>query len=173
MNQIAFQPAFDPLHAVFRLLRLRDLFRKPPKPLAIDHVRILDFYLLFPFRLAGMRAPVTMRTLKVVAKSYQHTVPYGEQPDDRMVFNRMEPMQKAALQALALRSLIDKEALENGTVVATAEQLPEPVVARILAANASEADLLAVLGALAEFPLNGMDGLKHRTGLLEHRYDAV
>jgi hypothetical protein len=47
--QLTYQAAFDPFHAIFRLLRLWSILKR--RPLPHDTVRILDFYLLFPFRI--------------------------------------------------------------------------------------------------------------------------
>jgi hypothetical protein len=55
MTQLTYNEAFDPYHAVFRFLRLHlacDISAKLP----FDTLRILDFYLLFPFRLQGDEA---------------------------------------------------------------------------------------------------------------------
>ena len=42
MIQLAFQAALDPFHAMFRLVRLRQLFAEIGE-LSVDHVRIIDF----------------------------------------------------------------------------------------------------------------------------------
>jgi hypothetical protein len=52
--------------------------------------------------------------------------------------------------------------------------LPPALAERIAALNEADAELLGALRVLAtEYPLEGVDGLKHRTGLLEYRYDAA
>lgn len=173
MIQLTFEPALDPFHAVFRLLRLRPILVKAGT-LPRDHVRILDFYLLFPFRIGSIRLMPRHRKYRRLASENEAAQPYGNQPEDRVLFGRMEPMQVAALDTLATRELTDPARWEVGEVMATSVSLPAPLADRAEIANRSEAGLMEFLGALAaEYQLLGPDGLKSRTGLQEYRYDAV
>jgi len=171
--QLTFQPALDPFHSVFRLLRLRHII-KDIGSLHRDHVRILDFYLLFPFRVDSIRFQRHDMHFRKLAREYERSRPYGQQPEDRVLFNRMDPIQVAALETLAKHAFIDPEQWKVGEVASTAELLPDSLSTRIEEANTREADLLSFLEVLAsKYELLGNDGLKARTGLLEHRYDSV
>lgn len=173
MIQLTFQPAFDPFHAVFRSLRLRPIIQKHG-PLHRDHVRVLDFYLLFPFRIEGIRLAPKHRKYRKLAEDYEAKKPYGNQPEDRSVFGRMEHMQLTALDTLAKKNLIVPERWADGEVSATATSIPVPLGPRVEEANAQEADLLAFLEVLVTYyEFLGPNGLKDRTKLLEARYDAV
>ncbi len=173
MIQLSFQPALDPFHAVFRFLRLRPiLVRVGEKP--IDHMRILDFYLCFPFKVGHIRLRPTHRRYGKLRERYADRIPYGEQPGDRDIFARMKSMQLAAMDTLASNSLLDAERLRLSWVTATDSTPPEPLLSRVERANGAEADLMEFLGVLgADYDLSGPSGLKDRTGLMEHRYDAV
>jgi hypothetical protein len=172
MIQLSFQP-FDPFHAVFRLLRLRPIITKHV-PVHVDHVRILDFYLLFPFRIEAIRLKPQHRRYKGLAVAYAWAKPYGDQPEDRTVFDRMELMQIAALETLASRMLIDPDQLILGQVTTTAEPVPDEVAKRVDIANERDGDLIEFLELLAcGYERMGANGLKARTGLLEFRYDAI
>jgi hypothetical protein len=173
MIQLSFQPALDPFHAMFRLLRLRPLLREAGE-LPVDHVRILDFYVAFPFRIEGLRVKTEHRRLKTAAMKVDWPLPYGDQPEDKVVLARMEPIQEVALQTLASHTLIDGPKLDQGLVMVAEVPVPSGLAARIEDANVREGSLLALLGVLAgEYGLTGPGGLKERSGLLEHRYDAV
>jgi hypothetical protein len=172
MIQLSYQAALDPFHALFRLLRLWPILNKGPLPR--DTVRILDFYLLFPFRIGDIRIARPHLRYKRLAKTYANTKPYGEQPEGRALLNRMEPMQNAALNTLAANGLIDPARLLLGEVRITDALIPEDIAPRVKAANDSQADLMEFLGILgSDYNLLGTDGLKDRTGLLEYRYDPV
>jgi hypothetical protein len=173
MIQLTFQPAFDPFHAVFRSLRVRHIIAQHG-PFHRDHLRILDFYLLFPFRIAGIRLLPRHRKYKKLAQDYEQKTPYGDQPEDRSVFARMETMQMSALETLANRNYIATDRWLLGEVEATPNPIPSPLISRIEEINAEEADLVAFLQVLAsEYEFLGINGLKDRTQLLESRYDAV
>lgn len=172
MIQLSYQAALDPFHALFRLFRLWPILSKGALPR--ETVRILDFYLLFPFRIREIRISKLHLKYRRLARTYVHTKPYGEQPEGRTVLNRMEPMQIAALNTLAANSFLDSDRLLLGEVRVTDAPVPDDIAPRVSAANARQADLMEFLGILASaYNLLGSDGLKDRTGLLEYRYDPV
>jgi hypothetical protein len=173
MIQLTFQPAFDPFHAVFRSLRLHHIIEQYG-PLHRDQVRIVDFYLLFPFRIAGVRLLRQHGKYRKLAQDYEQKKPYGNQPEDSNVFARMELMQLTALDTLAKHDLISSERWEQGEVAGTLTRIPLPLRPRIAEINAEEVDLLEFLEVLvSEYEFLGPNGLKSRTHLLESRYDAV
>src|SRR5258708_39376761 len=114
MIQLTYEPALDPFHAIFRFLRLRPLLSKD-RPIHRDHARILDFYQLFPYHIDAIRLTQLHQRFRRLASEYATRRPYGEQPDDRLLFNRIEPMHVAALDTLAPNNLIDTAAWHLGT----------------------------------------------------------
>jgi hypothetical protein len=173
MIQISYQPAFDPFHAIYRLLRLRPVI-SASGPLRRDHVRLLDFYLTFPFRIDAIRLLPKHRRYKNLASLYANAKPYGDQPDDVMLFGRMEPIQTVALETLASNHILDEAELRADMVTPTDADIPKELSQRITIANTNDDVLIEFLKALAsEYELSGQNGLKSRTGLLEYRYDAL
>ena len=173
MIQLSYQPAFDPFHAVFRLLRLRETVLNGG-PLHENHLKILDFYLLFPFRICGIRLRRGHRKFRRLATQYAAAKPYGDQPEDRVLFGRMNTMQTVALDTMSAKRLIDSKKYDLGTVVRTDTIIPDDLAVRVNEANMEGLDLVKFLGVLArEYELLGNDGLKSRSGLMEHRYDAA
>jgi ABC-3C biological conflict system middle component len=172
MSQLVFQPALDPYHATFRLFRLFPILKGTA--LSRDHVRILDFYLLFPFLISSVRLSREGQHFKKLARKYANLKPYGQQPEGALLFARMDAMQNAALDTLAFNSFLEKEALTMDQVVITNKMPPREVSQRAVELNEQQADLLEFLQSLAtEYPLLGEGGLKARTGLKEYRYDAI
>jgi len=173
MIQLTYEPAFDALHAMYRALRLRDgtnaKLRVPR-----DLFRILDFYLLFPQRLKDVRFRQEHRRLKTRAVATKRAPPYGPRPADVVLLERMRPFQESALDTLALHHFFAPEALADGWVEPGSEILSDQLAERIRQANTDEAALIEALRIIvADYPLEGNGGLKDRTGLLEHQYDAV
>jgi ABC-three component (ABC-3C) system Middle Component 5 len=172
VSQLVFQPALDPHHAMFRLLRLFPILKGAA--LSRDHVRILDFYLIFPFLISAMRLSREGQHFKKLARKYANLKPYGQQPEGPLLFARMEVIQNAALDTLAFNSFLEKEALAADRVITADKLLPKDVSQRVIELNEQQADLLEFLQSLAkDYPVLGENGLKARTGLKEHRYDAV
>ncbi len=77
MIQLSYQPAFDPFHAIYRQLRVLSAI-EPSKSLPVDHARILDFYLLFPFRISGIRLMPQHRRFRGLASAYEKARSYGD-----------------------------------------------------------------------------------------------
>ncbi|TYL90748.1 hypothetical protein FXB40_32190 [Bradyrhizobium rifense] len=173
MIQLSYQPAFDPYHTMYRLIRILVALGDTTS-LLVDHIRILDFYFLFPFEIAHIRLTPQHRRFRSTAQTYEERRPYGNQPEDVLIFDRMKPMQLAALDTLATKGIIDPEAWQRGMVIRTKVPIPVDLCARVNNANAADSQLMEMIVALAtEYSLLGRDGLKARTGLLEHRYDAA
>jgi hypothetical protein len=173
MTQLTYNEAFDPYHAAFRFMRLHlacDLSKRTP----FDTLRILDFYLLFPFRLQSMKFFSGDVGWRKTSKSYDDRAPYGTMPDDNSLFARIEPFQRAAITSLVHSGYISADAWTVNEVQFTEESLPPAVRARCIELNTSMADIVGILCQLkSRYPLAGSDGLKDRTGLLEYRYDPV
>jgi hypothetical protein len=172
MIQLTYEPAFDAFHAAFRFLRLRDIIAETG-PLHRDHARIMDFYQLFPHRIEGIRFAPAHRKYRGLARKYQSKRPYGEQPDDRLLFDRMAPIQLTALDTLASQEILDPKAWSRGEVASTEKALPDVLSKRVDQITQAESDIQSFLRSLAsEYALTGANGLKARTGLMEHRHDA-
>jgi ABC-three component (ABC-3C) system Middle Component 5 len=173
MIQLTYEPALDPYHTVFRFLRLRPVIARSG-PLHKDHVRILDFYQLFPFRIGEMRLMPKHRKFRKLAEKFESARPYGEQPDSRSLMSRMEPIQTAALDTLAEQNIISPAHWHFNEVGWSDGPIAPELVARLRELRAEDEELESFLQTLAlEYRLAGTDGLKDRTGLLEYRHDAA
>ena len=170
---ITYQPAFDPYHAAFRLLRLRDSVAKCD-PIERDRLRILDFFVSFPFLLEGVRFRPEDRSFRTVAKSYRHLVPFADLPEATLLFEYMELPHRTAVESLVrLEWMMPDE--ETGRISFNDElTIQAPLAVRVDEINREQSDLMNVLETLAcEYEFLGADGLKGRTGLMEYRYDTI
>lgn len=173
MSQITFEPALDSYHAVFRFVRLFDIIIEIA-PVHVDTWRILDFYLLFPFRLEGVRFRREHTRFRAIGRSYERKRPYASLPDDRQLLERMRIFQTAAVETMAVKQVIELESLGHQQINPLVDAVEDQIAEQARTVSEGEADLMEILRALArEYPLLGADGLKARTNLLDHRYDAV
>lgn len=169
MIQITYQPAFDPFHTIYRIFRLFDYFDE----MEIDKGRIIDFYLLFPFRMSDITFKRSDQRCKKTANAYEQRRGYAIQPASRGLFDSMKPVYEAAAQTMAAEGYLDPAALLAGVLSTTSKSIPADLAGRIAADNGAEHDLLECLDTLLGYDLLGTDGLKARTGLMEHRNDAA
>jgi len=168
--QLAYQPAYDPFHTVMRMIRIADFMATSP---SVGQTRIADFYLSFPGRLDDVKFPRGMRG-RLRAALAGVSPHYGAVPADETVLRKMRPIQDAAMQTLLGNGSLDHHAFEAGTIALDLHSVSDRLLARAQARNSEEKPLVELIRDLiAAVPLEGVDGLKHRTGLGEHRYDAV
>lgn len=173
MTQLFYNEAFDPYHAVFRFFRLH-LACDFRTALPFEMLRILDFYLLFPFRLQSMRLASEDIAWRRVSKAYEVAAPYGSSPDQASIFERMEVFQRAAAESLVGSGIISRQAWETNEVQFEDGKVPEAIAMRCQELNSRMDDILNILNAIRiRYPLSGRDGLKDRSGLLEYRYDSL
>jgi hypothetical protein len=171
MIHLSYHPAFDAFHAIFRFLRLK--FRQDVSDIEVDKLRILDYYLLFPWRASAIRLAQKDLGVRRIAKRLEKQQDYATLPNGEALLERMRASQIAALQTMAQDGVIDPMHLRNGVVKFKAFSLPSELKKRIDNKNEEEADKMAIIDVLSAYPLLGTDGLKGRTSLLEHRYDKI
>jgi len=168
--QLTFEPAYDAYHTMFRVARLFPVIGK--ERVEYDKLRIMDFYLCFPELIDQLRLKQEHRRFRQLVRLRQGL--YSGKPDGRLAFNRMQPTQSAAVQTLALDGYLAGEPLELGWVEATGKPSPADLDVRVQQLNAEERPLIEFMEVLLrEYPLIGDNGLKHRSALMEHRYDVA
>ena len=163
---LIYHPAYDAFHCLFRLLTISEVHRD----IEILKIRIIDFYILFPAEIRNVKLPKEFSEAKAWAKRevnrYRGPVHAGQ------AFREIEQIQMAAIGALAAAELIERDFLETGILRRTEKAIPYDLKLK-MGRSFEECPEVAnfVVYQLGTFPLKGDGGLKHRTGLLEYRYD--
>lgn len=166
---LVYHPVYDLSHGMFRMLRL--LEAKADHELKWDTYRILDLYYLFPHLLVDARLPQSMtkrkRDFGKLASKYSRV------PSPRMFIQQMRGIHEAVGRSLAGKGFIEPSEYDSGLLRRTDVAIPSDLAEAFAGAGEDQplVDLLA--NELALIPLSGPNGLKDRTGLLEHRYDAA
>jgi hypothetical protein len=166
---LVYHPAFDLNHGMFRMLRL--LEANPEHLMKWDTFRILDLYYLFPHLLEAARLPRNMTKRKRDFGKLGSK--YTRVPTPRMFIQQLRGIHETIARSLAAKGFIEPTKFEEGLLVRTEQAIP-PELLRMFADAMDDAALVNMLAVeMAAIPLTGSDGLKNRTGLLEHRYDAA
>jgi hypothetical protein len=143
----------------------------PDHAFELDKYRILDFYYLFPHLLGSITLPSKMIGRK---KKFGKTAsPYNRVPNPKGLIQQLRGLHFEIARSAAAKGLIEPADLDAERLVRTDVPLPEFLSVTIASDDGDHelAEMLAV--DMAEIALNGPNGLKARTGLLEHRYDAI
>lgn len=162
---IIYNHAYDIYNCAFRILAL---LYKSGQSFSIEQIKIFDFIIAFPEMLYIARLPKGIKKGKRVQNN-QYISPQNHQK----VFYIAENFQIAALNHLAALSIIDKDEYARKTVCLADDMLlPKEVILQInhIGSN-SEKAIDICINHLYNIPVNGIDGLKHRTKVMEYRYD--
>ena len=165
---LIYHPAFDAYHCVFRLLYATNALTE----LEVTKLRIIDFYLAFPSEVMNIKLPRDQTYIRKYAQKLQNI--YHGPVNAKQAFRDMEHIQNAVIRSLGAANHLDQLALNEGVVLRTKKQLPDGLVNAFENFNIKENSINKfLLEKLVDVPLNGIDGLKDRTGLMEYRYDNV
>lgn len=165
---LIYHPAFDAYHCVFRMLLLTNSLKK----IEYSKLRILDFYLCFPAEIEKINLPRAMQSVRRVAKDASNK--FRGPVSALRTFRDLEQIQNAAVRLLAASEVFDSTMLEEGIISRSNSALPEELERSISTMQSQPNKLTAfVLAELSTLELQGVGGLKQRTGLMEYRYDPV
>ena len=155
MTQLVYEPAYDAYHAIFRLIRLANTL-PPNKTYRVEKIRILDFFLLFPYLLSEVRLKPTHRGLKKIGENYTSRRPYSIHPSSQIIFSRMSSYQHGAITTLAAKGVIDGEMLQQNFVNFDLEPAPENLLFQCIETNRLENDLMEVITTIErEYTIGG------------------
>lgn len=169
---LIYDPALDPYHSAIRILAIAMSSAKLRIALSIDAARIADYFLVYPYKMVVFRFPAEFRTMRAAVKETEN--PYRHASGTRAAFERMRPIFFAALSGLVAADLIDAAGLKHGILALTESDMPDDLAAAV--ARFQERQTVVgkfVLSDLLAMPTNGDNGLKHRSSLIEHRYDIA
>jgi hypothetical protein len=167
---LVYHPAFDPYHCAFRMLAL--LERAPGSEWEHEKIRLLDFFLVFPETLATFQFVKGKPSIKAYAASMRN--PFNSPSQPRRLLFQMRPLQTAALDGLSRGGLLQSGLYAVGLIRRSQRPLPEGFISRLSNPQSVDHNVLAhVAGELGSMGLFGPQGLKARSSLLEHRYDAA
>jgi len=166
---LVYHPAYDLNHGVFRLLRILEM--RQEHSLQWDGFRIIDLFYLFPHLISKIRP--TRPLVKYKSMFENQKSKYNRAPDPKLFIREMASIHETVALSLVSKGFLDEQSFKARVLLRTAQPLP---VALLEAFDQSVADKVLVeflATKLAAIPLNGPNGLKARTELLEFQYDPA
>lgn len=167
---LTYHPIHDPSHCIFRMLCLfEDLGEEKNH---IELIRILDFFVLFPYTVASMSLPRELSDAKKIFKEIEQ--PYENLPTPSRLMFELSAIQDQALKSLMAKGIVDNAELSAGFFSVRKTIVPVEITKLITESTFRKAEWYkTLLGRIAKLPLKGKGGLKDRSGLMEYRYDTV
>ncbi|MES3006622.1 MAG: ABC-three component system middle component 5 [Pseudomonadota bacterium] len=167
---LTYHPSLDAYHCFFRMIYF--LSRAENTAFEIDKMRIIDFYLSSPAALKYFKFPMELKNRRKIFSDKVNE--YNKIPNQQSLFFEMQHIHKAVFDMLASIGLIDSEMLKKGSVYLLRDHLTNEISQVIENSSSIDQDISELaIKDLAQIPLLGVNGLKDRSGLMDHRYDLV
>lgn len=169
---LIYDPALDPYHSAIRVLTIAIAAENKAIELTLDAARIADYFLVYPAKIINFTFPAQLKSLRAAAKELEN--PYRQTLGNRATFEKMRPIFLSALSGLVAAGFIDEDALKRGVLKPSNMELPEDLAAAVNRFQIRQTTVgKFVLSDMLAMRPNGDNGLKHRSKLIEHRYDIV
>lgn len=168
---IQYHPATDYYHCWMRFASI--LCANRTSGVELERLRIIDFFLCFPFEIEDCQLP---RKFSSALRKAMNNIPkcYEDTNSVRQAFMQMRNIQWQVAMDMAAKGIVCKENYRDGwltpDLTSPANQLLQAVAEKWDAGKQVWHKLM--VEALLSLPLNGKDGLKARSRLLEFRYDG-
>jgi len=163
---IIYHPAHDVNHCSYRILNV--LYAAKDNKVHCDMLKIVSFYYVYPHLLKRMESfprPLNYHAKKIsnISDSFELT------PSPRSLFFDMNQTHEAAIFSLYQRSLIN---IERNIVSLEKRNLPNELIQEFKTDKLTKSDLFKILvECLPKVKLDGNNGLKAKSGLMEYKYD--
>lgn len=166
---IIYHPAYDINHCAFRFITM--LSDIDDHQIEWESMQILDFYYIFPHLLHQIRIPqnpiVTKQALKNIPQ------PYESLPNSRRLMFGLKTLHNEAARSLVAKGILNKDLYLRNILQMYAERVPDSLHEEIVKNKKRSTQWYQLLvKILAKYPVNGKNGLKDRTQLMEFRYDT-
>ena len=167
---LTYNQYYDTYHCIFRMLSVLALLTE--KQIEFPRLRILDFYFSFPRLVADIQFPRVKGISEIKKNAKSFPVPYEIMPDQRRLFSEVGDFQIQAVHILKAKRIIKEN--ESGIIELDEQFFNDKIADLMDSSRFLENEFFEHLVKMIEaIPLLGEKGLKRRTGLMEHRYDAI
>lgn len=168
---LLYHPATDFYHCWMRFASV--LCKCKEDGTEFDRIRIIDFYLCFPLEINECKLPAAhsaalRKKIKQIPKSYE------DHNSIKQAFSQMSKIQWQVAMDMVAKGVVQRDMCREGILVPNSESPASYLlqsVAQEWEARNEDWHRLAI-NVLLSMPLNGKDGLKSRSGLMEFRYDG-
>lgn len=167
---LVYHPLLDVNHCTYRLCAI--LSSISAEEISIDQLRILDYYYLFPSEIKNITPwPASLKgNIKKLVKNI--TDCFEDIGNPSRVFFDLFHFQKNAILELVSKGIIEPSVFETGQVKLSSQAFPYELASLIKNDPFVNSDTFKIISCeLPKLEMNGPNGLKKRSGLMEFRYD--
>lgn len=164
---LIYNPAYDIYHSIFRIYNIIHKIEFGTY-IEIERVKIIDFHLVFPSTLSTIEFPQGFSKIK---KSLLNlSFDYREVSNKYVTFHTMASLQNQAVDFLKNLGYIEIDALGKITKTQSFSDLKINILSNFYK-DLSLSEEQKIIDFFYKTQLNGNNGLKKRTKLIEYRYN--
>ena len=169
---ILYNNAFDLYHTIFRILHLLNKV-SDDEVIEIDRIRIWDYYVLFTNEILKVKPKRDEKEFKKILEMLKaNNNPYQQIYDQKKTLEKIKPYQLAALNSLASYNITEKDSLLREEIKINSSEILKKYVESVGDLSNREKNIVAIMTSVfRNISLQGNDGLKKRTDLIEYKYD--
>lgn len=160
-------PSRDAYHAIYRILSV--LLARSDKECGVAKLYILDFFIAFPsllYRISLPMKPVDLNRKRKELELQRPEKKFMEYPSIQALFYSIEPYQKAAIQQLLTKGLINSHNLEEGVISLKEDALSDELISYLERNISNQAQLYDLIAnGMGDVPLEGTNGIYDYTKL--------
>jgi hypothetical protein len=161
-------PAFDVYHCENRMLRL--LLARDDKCMSLEHLCILDFFLLYPFLLHRTSMPEGVRRDFREVHVPRDKDQFIQIPSSESLYRDIAVFQKTGISNLAAKGLFERKSFLSGVATLNIANVPPRLFNQLREANNEQHSLVNFLVHIfGSIELNGARGLRALTGLVRRQ----
>lgn len=167
---LIYSPAFDVSHCIFRIFYILNLLDRN-LTYEIDKILIIDFYMAYPGCIKDFKFPRELFNIKKefndLRKDYRNPI------NNLQTFQRISVLQKKALSSILSQGYFEIDSFKKGYLKITKKKISYELICHLkkFSFYGNKKLPLILILSLLEINLNGENGLKSRSGLMEYRYD--
>lgn len=167
---LIYSPAFDISHCVFRFFYILNILENNI-PYEIEKILIIDFYLAYPGCFCEFKFPLAIKNIKNEFKDIKKD--YRDPIISSQTFRKVSILQRKALASILSQGYLDIESYKNGYIKKNRKDFPLDLINNLLNFSfyGNKKLPLILIISLLDIDLNGDNGLKARSGLMEYRYE--
>lgn len=166
---LIYHPAFDASHCSYRILKILSKISLD-KSIEKDRIKIIDFYMVFPKQMRSIRFPQNLGARKIRSELDKINDSYRPCRSPFLIQQKMSIIQDKVLNSLVTNEYLSYISSKNEYTQGS--KFSHLALSNSLFSNFINKDLEnLILDFFINCPLNGKDGLKDRTALMEFRYD--
>ncbi|MCK5111164.1 MAG: hypothetical protein KAQ94_06555 [Arcobacteraceae bacterium] len=165
---ILYHPFKDANHCMYRII---SIMYGVQGPISYPYLNLADYYYLFPSEMKNIKNwPRKGSSDKLTIDNT--SLPYESLDNSRITFFEIKEVRNQSIINLITKGIVTLAKNSNDILTLNIDLLTDELITTLEEDEFRKTDIYnIIINKLISVPLNGENGLKSKSGLMEHRYD--